>query len=510
MLYYLYVKNISSILETTIYFSAGMNAITGPTGSGKSTVFDIIRFVFGMKNKAYITNPDNNGQAKIEIEIGNEIKEKMKECGLNIPNKFIITRILYTNGKTKSFLNDSQIKTQHVKYLGFCIFGVSPGDGGQQFNSSYYCMLLDRFSGIKTNTISELYYKIKRIDERILTLKSQYNFSKEEYLYAQESVKEIEDLQIEDGEEEVLLKKIGIYRHYNHNLSFLQEAKNMLENTNLFRCTSVLNKIKELDVSHIIDSIDSIDIELKNIGKNIDCLLYSKSDTFNIEEIEERISVLRKASRKYRCNIADLKSVVNNFRSYLASIDTAEQEIDKLKKEKEYLLKQYMNASHSVSRERKLACESFIAEITQDLSLLGMNGVKLYIDINTNENNTSFYGIDTVCFYVSTMRHMKPTELYCTFSRGELSRFILVMHKLLNTSTEVLLLDEIDIGTSGDVVSQIGRYVYIISNTLQILIITHQQHIADMAINNISVQKIHKNNTSHIIVTKHPKEENTN
>ena len=49
MLLSLKIKNIALIADAEIEFSAGLNVLSGETGSGKSVVIDALNFVLGAK-----------------------------------------------------------------------------------------------------------------------------------------------------------------------------------------------------------------------------------------------------------------------------------------------------------------------------------------------------------------------------------------------------------------------------------------------------------------------------
>ena len=117
MLLKLSVKNFTLIRDLQIDFSSSLNIITGQTGSGKSLIISAIQLLMGKRNQS----PNLNEQKKSIIEgvfKSNPIINKLlKKLDLDEDEELIIRKEIYPNGKSRSFVNDSPVKTDVLKLL---------------------------------------------------------------------------------------------------------------------------------------------------------------------------------------------------------------------------------------------------------------------------------------------------------------------------------------------------------------------------------------------------------
>ena len=117
MLLKLSVKNFTLIRDLQIDFSSSLNIITGQTGSGKSLIISAIQLLMGKRNQA----PNLNEQKKSIIEgvfkSNPVINKLLKKLDLDEDDELIIRKEIYPNGKSRSFVNDSPVKTDVLKLL---------------------------------------------------------------------------------------------------------------------------------------------------------------------------------------------------------------------------------------------------------------------------------------------------------------------------------------------------------------------------------------------------------
>ena len=101
------------------------------------------------------------------------------------------------------------------------------------------------------------------------------------------------------------------------------------------------------------------------------------------------------------------------------------------------------------------------------------------------------HGCDEVRFLISTNKGETPKPLARIASGGEVSRVMLALKSILATqqSLPVMIFDEIDTGISGAVSDMVGRMMRHLSETCQILAITHQPQIASQAHHHFRVEK---------------------
>ena len=145
----------------------------------------------------------------------------------------------------------------------------------------------------------------------------------------------------------------------------------------------------------------------------------------------------------------------------------------------------------------------FIKNITSTLSFLGMESVKFNTSIS-NLNSFSYTGTDEVKFLFSANTNLPLQELSKIASGGEISRFMLAMKAVLaeRVNLPAIIFDEIDSGVSGEIADKMAIIMHKISQTMQVISITHLPQIACKGDNQFIVIKENKNGSSYTTLKK--------
>jgi DNA repair protein RecN (Recombination protein N) len=113
-------------------------------------------------------------------------------------------------------------------------------------------------------------------------------------------------------------------------------------------------------------------------------------------------------------------------------------------------------------------------------------------------------GIDIIEFLISPNVGEKLKPLSNIASGGEISRIMLAIKTILAQVDEIptLIFDEIDVGIGGKIGQKVGAKLKHISNSRQVICITHLPQIAAYAQNHLHVEKKIINNRTQTFVNK--------
>ena len=100
MLQHLHIHNYALISRLDMDFEGGFSVLTGETGAGKSIILGALNLVMGGRAD---TKAITDGEDKCIIEA------EFDEC--------IVRRELYSNGKSRSFVDDSVVTLAELKTL---------------------------------------------------------------------------------------------------------------------------------------------------------------------------------------------------------------------------------------------------------------------------------------------------------------------------------------------------------------------------------------------------------
>jgi DNA repair protein RecN (Recombination protein N) len=181
----------------------------------------------------------------------------------------------------------------------------------------------------------------------------------------------------------------------------------------------------------------------------------------------------------------------------LRSIETSDQRQQELNQLLQEAEANYLAHARQLQTARKRAAKKLEQAVEKSIREVAMENGRFQIEIiNTLEqtNNASGFnvtGIDKVEFYFSANPGEELKPLARVASGGEASRLMLVLKTVANASEfpRTIVFDEIDTGIGGRVSEAVGVKLKTLSNTNQVLCVTHQAQIARFADNHLVVRK---------------------
>jgi DNA repair protein RecN (Recombination protein N) len=219
-------------------------------------------------------------------------------------------------------------------------------------------------------------------------------------------------------------------------------------------------------------------------------------DPGRLEQVEERLTLIRKLKRKYGASIAEVLAHREQSEKQLAGIAGSGERQKQLEAEIAAMERELRTRALEISRLRREASASLEARVVEELKPLGMPKVRFQVQIQdrVNEEGKLIYsptGKDRVEFLISPNQGEPFRRLAQIASGGELSRIMLAMKTVLARSDRVgtLIFDEVDVGIGGEVALAVGERLKRLASAKQVLCITHLATIAVRADNHIKVEK---------------------
>jgi len=337
MLKYLSIKNLILIQHIEINFQNGLSVFTGETGAGKSMILDSLSLISGGRTKSSI-KPEKGKKTIITavVDISNfpEIKIKLDDIGVEIENEMIVKRILEESGKSKSFINDTPVSLNTLSEATEGVIEIL-----SQFSEQG---LLDNTKHIDTldsfGTDKEMLNKLKVLWEDLNFNKKLYkseleelknlNDIKDAYDY---DLNELRNLNPVPGEFEGLEKKRKIIKNFikiNETLSkvntnFVSDSIPGIENI-ASENLKLLNSIEDLldeESSKQIKNLESIILEISEISKFFQNYINLEEGNKSIDDIEDRISLYKKLSKKHNVSENELSKIIELIKSKVMSLD---------------------------------------------------------------------------------------------------------------------------------------------------------------------------------------------
>ena len=112
MLQHIHIKNFTIIDDLELDLTTGMTVLTGETGSGKSIVIDAIEIALGKRvNSSLIKAGQKRADISLLFDLTNipDAKTLLSQYDLTDNNDCLIRRTLTSDGRSKSFINDTPV-----------------------------------------------------------------------------------------------------------------------------------------------------------------------------------------------------------------------------------------------------------------------------------------------------------------------------------------------------------------------------------------------------------------
>lgn len=519
MLSELRVENLGIIEDMNWKLCNGLNVITGETGAGKSLVIDALESLLDGKageeiirhgadevkiEGAFILSQDNKFSPLVELLIQKGLAADGGSLTLSCR--------LRRKGNSAVKVNGTSVPKELLRQIGHLLVDIH----GQ----SEHLSLLDRNRHLDfldayahsldlRNSVGVKVSEIYRIEQEIKALEKDETdrMRLEELLRFQ--IDEINGAKLREGEEEELETERNILSSAEKLKTLSYEAYRIINEENvsageapaldrLEEAAQILRGLADLDPSlkkncdyldEVICGITETARELRTYG---DTLEY---DPNRLEEIESRLELIKNLKRKYGKTVTDVIQRLAKMETELDSICNSDEKHNRLEESLASLKQETGRLAHQLSERRGQAAGRMVNEVEKELRDLNMAQVKFEVSIQQQPDeggipfpdgksySFSGKGADIVEFMASTNPGEPLKPLARIASTGEISRFTLALKSVLAEadSIPVVVFDEIDIGIGGRSGEIIGKKLWRLSRSSQVICVTHLPQIVAFA-----------------------------
>ena len=524
----IFIKNIVLIESLKIDFDEGLTVFSGETGAGKSVLLNCLSLATGRRSDvSFLRKNVSEGSVTVEFDIRNNdfLKKKLISMGLSSENNIVLLRrILYQNGKSKAFINDSPVTVGLLQNIGSALVEIH----GQNekiglLDPSLHMRLLDRYADYydlleQVKDSFKNYEKLSKIYLEALEISD--NKAKHEK-DLKNNINLIRQLDLKENEEEVLKSKKLFLTHHekifdviNKIYFLLSDDSNSVNSdlaSNANKLEAIIEDSKEiLELKQISHSVNQILIESKEVINNIKSIRENYHyNPKELEEIEQRLFDINNLSRKFNIEPSGLNKLLLGLEKDYAGLSNQSKEIEEIKSKLEKSEFVFFETSKKLSLERNKISKKLEKEINKELGPLKLVDANFKVQILLKEKKMwNANGSDLVRFLVSINRGSKESEIHKIASGGELSRLMLAINLVLAKSInpKALVFDEVDSGVSGAVADAVGVRLQELSRLQQVLVVTHLPQVASRGKTHYKSYKFYNETDTFTGITKLNKE----
>jgi DNA repair protein RecN (Recombination protein N) len=214
-----------------------------------------------------------------------------------------------------------------------------------------------------------------------------------------------------------------------------------------------------------------------------------RSDPARLLEVEERLHLLQRLSRKHGATLAELAARREALAAELGALGSYEEGLAERQRALDAAAERARDAAQALTRARRQAAASLERKVIAALRELGFSSPRLIVEIEAKELGPG--GADRIRFLFEPNPGDPPRPLAKIASGGELSRLMLAVKQALARTDEVLtyVFDEVDAGVGGGTAEVIGRKLKRLAADRQVIVITHLPQVAAFADAHIRVAK---------------------
>ena len=521
MLIELTVRNLAVIEETRLVLGPGLNVVTGETGAGKSLLIDALEFVLGGPADRTLIRAGADG-ASVEAVfhlagIAPALGEALARNGVEIGDDgtLVLLRETHRQGRTVSRMNGRACPVSAVREVGAGLVDIhGQGSHLSLLKPAYQLQLLDAHAGAdgQRDAVAQDVAQIRRIEAELAGLAAGSRLAEQQQDLLRFQVSEISEAGLLPGEEAALIRERDVLA----NARMIQEACAAAyealygdsANANDLVAQAILALRRSVDpagaLAAQVDALEESAAKLSEAARDIRAYADTvEGDPARLREIEDRIETVRSLKRKYGDTEEAVLAFAEEAQSKLEGYDTSDEHRVELEATLEATRAHLGEQAWTLSLVRRAAAEQLAGEAAAQLVELGMERVRFeaVVSQRTAEDGVpcadgkryvfDATGIDTVEFMVETNpgEGMKPLSRVA--SGGETSRLMLALIGALRSAggEPSLVFDEIDSGIGARASEVVGRKLWALGGSAQVLCVTHLPQIAAYADRHFRVQK---------------------
>lgn len=318
MLERLVIKNIALIDSADIVFGAGLNILSGETGSGKSVILDSLNFVLGSKaDKNMIRYGETEAYVRGEFTVTPQSAavKALEELDIESDGEIIITRKYSADGKGNIKINGNTVTAGMLKTVSQHLVDVyGQSEHFALLSEANQLSVIDGLCGERAadikNALSILISEKRECLRRLKQLGGDSAERARRLDLLSYQIKEIDAAELKDGEEEELIAKRRIIDNTEKIASAVSGSLGAINgdgggSDGISAARRLMANVSEYgdDYSSVSDRLDAVLAELQDIADTLsdmaDGLEFDEADA---RRVEDRLDLDTKFKEEVRRN----------------------------------------------------------------------------------------------------------------------------------------------------------------------------------------------------------------
>ncbi|HEX6883966.1 MAG TPA: DNA repair protein RecN [Planctomycetota bacterium] len=528
MLTELVIRDLALIEAAEVELAAGLNALTGETGAGKSLFVGSLELLRGETPRGGAASWIRKGATQARVEgrfqaadpsvlarvaacLREELPELAEElgCDTKVPAalELILGRTLGQDGKTRAHVNQRPVPLRALGKLAALLLEIhGQNDHQRLLDPAELTRLFDAFAGLE------------RLVTEYARLRAAWLARRDELLHVEERAEErrerlellrfqraeLREAKLAENEPAALLEEREVLRSAGElgtQLGAVVAALLESDDAALDRVKSsgrVLERWSERlpSLAPALEALRSAEVHLADVAGAVRTLLDGVADDpARLEAVEARLAELERLAKKYRTSAGELGEVLATLEAELATLEGAGTSAEELARSVQEAEEELASFARELAKKRKAAAPKLEKAIHASLAALGLANARFEVALtpraDAGPERYGPAGIEDLEFLLAANPGEPCRALARVASFGEAARIMLALRTVLSAGDRgrTLVFDEIDSGVGGRLGPEVGAALRALGAHHQILCVTHLPAIAAAAARHLVIAK---------------------
>lgn len=475
MLHELAVRNIGVIDELTLEVPAGMIALTGETGAGKTLLVDAISLLVGGRADPSVVRAGADEavvDGRFEVD-GEEV---------------VLTRVVPAQGRSRAYVNGRPATASQLAELGARLVDLH----GQHTHQSLLGMdaqreALDVFGKVDLGPLEAVRAELAEIDTQLQALGGDERARARELDLVRYQVQELVAAQLGDPDEDRTLARTEelLANAVDHQQVAATVLEALVDDDGARdQIAQVIDLLSgRVPFAEVSERLKAMVAELDDVGDSMRGLADGiEPDPEELERVQARRRLLHDLCRKYGDDVAAVIAERDQLQVRLDELEGHDEVAAELDARRRQALDRLARCQAEVLAARQAAAPGLAAAIESHLPDLAMPKARVGIEVAGPDGGE-------VVFQLAANPGSALLPLSRVASGGELARTMLALRSVLSEAPPVLVFDEVDAGIGGQAGFAVGGSLSNLGDRHQVLVVTHLPQVAAFADAHLAVEK---------------------
>ncbi len=479
MLVELRVRDLGVIESVGIDLGAGMTALTGETGTGKTLLVEALELLVGGRADPALVRP---GATEALVE-GRFLLDD---------EEVILARSVPAQGRSRAWVDGRMAPVAVLAEAGSRLVDLHGQHAHQSLlDPAAQRRALDEYGGVDTAPLAaaRAEWRMRRAeldqlggDERARARESdllRYQIGEIDAAKLA-SASEDDDL---DAEEERLAEASAHRDAATRALDALDAGERSPGVVDLLGTASA-SLAGRIPLAPLAERVAALQADAADVASELRRVAETwEDDPVRLEEVRARRQLLRDLSRKYGDGPAGVLEYAAEARRRLDELDSVDARAAALADDIRRAEADVRAEEATVGAARRAAAPRLAKAVEARMRTLAMPKARLEVAVGDDDPG------DEVTFLVGVNPGEPVLPLAKVASGGELARAMLALRLVLSAAPPTMVFDEVDAGVGGEAAVAVGRALAELAQTQQVLVVTHLAQVAAFASRQYGVQK---------------------